>query len=237
MIITETTPVGAIAAAVPASLEVLEKYAIDFCCGGKRAIGEVCREQGLPLAVVMSAIRDAAKDERRDERDWGRESLHALTEYIVTTYHDALREQLPQLAAWAAKVKQVHGSKSPRCAHIEDVIGELSTDLIEHMRKEEVVLFPAIRGLEHGERRHATAIAGPMTVMEQEHDTAGALLADLRRSTDDYVTPAWACATVTALYRGLAQLEQAMQRHVHLENNVLFPRARMLAEQVSRTGA
>jgi regulator of cell morphogenesis and NO signaling len=237
MTITEATPVGDIAAALPASTRVFQKHAIDFCCGGKRAIGDVCREQGVSFAAIASAIHEATTHDGRQQRDWGREPLHALVDHIVATYHEPLREQLPSLEAWAAKVTQVHGSKSPRCAHIQDAIGELSADLNDHMRKEELVLFPAIRSLESGERRHATWIAGPMTVMEQEHDRAGALLADLRRSTDGYTPPAWACATVRALYCGLEELEQAMHLHVHLENNVLFPRARQLAGRLAEDRA
>jgi regulator of cell morphogenesis and NO signaling len=134
-----------------------------------------------------------------------------------------LRAELPRLEAMALKDAAVHGDKEPALRQIEDVLGELSADLNEHMIKEEHVLFPAIRSVDAGTAR--MPISTPISVMEHEHDRAGALLAELRHLSADYVPPAWGCATLRAFYEGLAELEASMHVHVHLENNVLFPRA------------
>jgi regulator of cell morphogenesis and NO signaling len=130
----------------------------------------------------------------------------------------------------ASKVARVHGAKAPFLGRVDDVVGELSADLSEHMRKEEVVLFPTIRAIERGQHLAGDWVAAPISVMRHEHDRAGELLAELNRLTGGYVAPEWACATFQALYRGLQELEEAMHVHVHLENNVLFPRAVKLAQ-------
>ena len=225
MTITETTSVAEIAAAVPSSVRVFQRHGVDFCCGGKKPIGVVCEEQGLSFAELAGAIEAAAAGPADEQRDWAREPFGALIDHIVTTYHDTLREELPRLEGMASKVSQVHGATAVYLARVEAIVRELATDLRAHMRKEEQVLFPAIRALETHEGLAPLRLSTPIDVMEQEHDHAGALLAELRRITEGFVAPAWACQTFRALYHGLAELEASMHVHVHLENNVLFPRA------------
>lgn len=222
MIITEGTAVADIASALPSSVRVFQRHGIDFCCGGKTPLGQACEDRGLSYATVVDAIEASAQEPAADERNWAEEPLHALIDHIVSTYHDPLREALPLLQSMAAKVSGVHISKAPHLARLETIVSELSAELISHMRKEEMVLFPAIRTIEEG-RRSSVPVSVPISVMEEEHDHAGALLAELRTITDDYVAPQWACETFRALYRGLSELEAAMHVHVHLENNVLFP--------------
>jgi regulator of cell morphogenesis and NO signaling len=225
MHISEETLVADIAAALPSSVRVFQRYGIDFCCGGKRPLGVVCEEQGLPFADVAGAIAETQETSSRGPRDWTREPLHAIVDHIVATYHDPLREELPRLETMAARVEQVHGSAAPHLALVRRIVDELSRDLSSHMQKEERVLFPAIRAIDDGSAPRPMRLATPIAVMEQEHDHAGELLADLRRLTDGYEPPEWACQTFRALYHGLAELESQMHLHVHLENNVLFPRA------------
>ena len=225
MIITEATTIAEIASALPSSVRVFQRHGIDFCCGGRTPLARVCREQGVPFAEVVSAIEASAQQRPSDARDWNREPLHALAGHIVTTYHDPLREELPRLESMAAKVARVHGGKAPYLTRIDTIVSELSAELQSHMQKEEQVLFPAIRAIEGNQGRPAVPISAPIAVMEAEHDHAGALLSELRAITDGYVAPFWACQTFHALYDGLAELETAMHVHVHLENNILFPRA------------
>jgi regulator of cell morphogenesis and NO signaling len=224
MSITEKTTIAEITAQVPASVRVFQRYGIDFCCGGKRSVGVVCRDQGVSFTELTQAIEGATAQPVAGDRDWLREPLPVLIDHIVTTYHNALRDELPQLAAMAAKVASVHGAKASFLEPVAEHIRELSTELTAHMGKEEHVLFPAIRARGQ-DRRAAGWIAAPIAVMEREHDRAGELLAELRLRTGGYVVPAWGCGTLRALYRGLEKLEADMHIHVHLENNVLFPRA------------
>lgn len=227
MTITETTTVAEIASAFPGSIRIFQRHGIDFCCGGKRPLGVACRERGIPFAAIASAI-EASTAPSHDQRDWTREPLAAIADHIVTTYHDPLREELPRLEAMAAKVFRVHGGNASNLARLEEIVAELSADLRAHMRKEEMVLFPAIRAIEAGGPA-SVGISAPIAVMEHEHDHAGTLLSELRTLTDGYTAPEWACQTFRALYHGLAELETTMHVHVHLENNVLFPRALGLA--------
>jgi regulator of cell morphogenesis and NO signaling len=229
MTITESTSVGEIAAALPASVRIFQRHGVDFCCGGKKSIGVVCEEQGLSFADLARAI-EAAGAEPVETQDWTTAPLHELIDHIVSTYHEGLREELPRLESMAARMLKVHGGRAPRVlGRIDAIIGELSADLNDHMRKEELVLFPAIRALERGPARGGVAISAPIRVMEWEHDRAGELLTELRSITNGFVVPDWACQTLQALSHGLRDLEASMHVHVHLENNVLFLRALQLA--------
>ena len=225
MTISERTTVAEIATAVPASVAVFHAHGIDFCCGGKRAVGDVCRDQGVAFTELTREIDAAASHTSPDHRDWQHAPLHALIDHIIETHHDRLRQDLPRLQAFAEKARRAHSSRTASFERLADILSELSADLLDHMRKEETVLFPAIRLLEAGDARQGTWISAPVNIMQEEHDRAGDLLAQLRLTADGYVPPEWACATVRALYQGLAQLEHEMHVHVHLENNILFPRA------------
>jgi regulator of cell morphogenesis and NO signaling len=224
MKITENTTVGDIAGALPESVRVFQRFDIDFCCGGKTPLTQVCRERGLDVAEIADAIEEAGAVSR-DDRDWANESLGRLIDHILTAYHAPLREELPRLRALSSKVAQVHGARAWQLRRLDAALGELSAELVAHMRKEEEVLFPAIRRLESGKGSSAIPLAVPIAVMEQEHEHAGRLLAEIRALTDGFSVPEWGCATVRAVYHGLAELEAAMHVHIHLENNVLFPRA------------
>jgi regulator of cell morphogenesis and NO signaling len=228
MTITETTTVAAIAATVPSSVKVFQRHGIDFCCGGKKPIGEVCREQGVSLEAVTREI-DATERRPSGDTDWAQQPLTALIEHVVAAYHGPLREELPRLEGMAAKVLAAHGDHAPYLRRLNAVVGELADDLRAHMQKEEQVLFPTIRELEDGDATLPVPLTAAITVMEEEHDSAGALLAELRALTNGYVAPPWACRTFQALYQGLAELESEMHVHVHLENNILFPRVSALS--------
>ena len=236
MNISENTTVADVAAALPSSVGVFQRHGIDFCCGGQTPLSIACQERGIPFGEIVSAIEASAATQSEDDRDWNREPLHTLIDHIVVTYHNALREELPRLESMAGTVARVHGRKAPDLLKLEAIVTELSAELRTHMRKEELVLFPAIQTIEAGHERPAVPISAPIAVMEEEHDHAGALLSELRTMTDDYVAPAWACQTFRALYQGLSELESAMHVHVHLENNILFPRALALSDRDHKIG-
>ena len=225
MTITENTPIADIATSVPSSIHVFERHGVDFCCGGKRPLAAACAELGLSASEIAREIEDSATTRNAAERDWASASLEELTRHIVARYHDNLRTELPHLESLAAKVKRAHESDAPRLLHcIHAAVRELSADLMAHMRKEEQVLFPAIGTLERS-GACGMPLGQAIRVMESEHDRAGEVLTDLRAATDDFTPPEWACAATRALYQGLGALESEMHMHVHLENNVLFPKA------------
>lgn len=224
MQITEHTFVGDIAAAIPTSVRVFQERGVDFCCGGKKPIGIVCEEQGLSFPDMVAEIEASAAVPAPGQRDWTHEPLHALVDHIIRTYHDPLRRELPRLQAIASKVLEVHGTKLLNLGRIEEIVGDLSAEMISHMDTEELALFPAICALEEG-RSPTLAMGTPIDAMEREHDRTGRLIAEVRDLTDSYVVPEWSCSTLRALYRELEEIETSMHEHVHLENNVLFPRA------------
>jgi regulator of cell morphogenesis and NO signaling len=236
--ITRDSLVGEIATARPASIRVFQKYGIDFCCGGKRPLADVCEERQIAYDQLASAIADAELP--RDDRDWSDARLAELVDHIVQRYHDTLRQELPRLHAMAEKVNNVHGSKMPDTfPRLNSVLRELAEELTSHMGKEEMILFPAVQeleaALEEGRRPQTRfplgALRMPMSVMEQEHELAGNLLAALRELTAGYAPPEWACNTFRGLYSGLEDLERDLHVHIHLENNILFPRAAQLEER------
>jgi regulator of cell morphogenesis and NO signaling len=237
--ITRDSLVGEVAAAQPASVRVFQKYGIDFCCGGKRPLADVCDERQIAYDELANALANAELP--RDDRDWASESLGVLADHIVSRYHDTLRQELPRLTAMAAKVNNVHGDKMPDTfPRLNRVLGELADELMSHMAKEEMILFPAVQELENALREGRPpqsrfprgALRMPMSVMEQEHELAGNLLTALRELTSGYEPPEWACNTFRGLYAGLEELERDLHVHIHLENNILFPRAADLEQQV-----
>jgi regulator of cell morphogenesis and NO signaling len=232
MTITETTTIADIARELPTSIRVFQQRGIDFCCGGRQAIGAVCQTRGLDLPEVIQAIEGSAAM-AADDTDWSRQPLGALIDHIVSAYHRPLQEELTRLESMAATVAHAHGTKAPELARIEAIVTELAADLRLHMRKEEMVLFPAIKALEAGVAGLPIPISAPITVMEHEHEYAGELLAELRLVSHAYGVPEWGCATWRGLYQGLTDLESVLHVHVHLENNVLFPRALELDAHVT----
>jgi regulator of cell morphogenesis and NO signaling len=231
MIITEQTTIAEIASTVPSAVRIFQRHGIDFCCGGKRPIGEVCQEKGLSCNELVQLIQMSNAQPAPDARDWTQAPLTELVDHILTAYHAPLRDELPRLETMAAKVATVHGENAPYMLRVNAIVTELADELRSHMQKEEIVLFPAIEAIEKRATQPSIPLSAPITVMEDEHDHAGRLLAELREITGGYVMPEWGCGTFQALYHGLAELEAAMHVHIHLENNLLFPRALKLANE------
>jgi regulator of cell morphogenesis and NO signaling len=203
----------------PGASRVFFRHRLDFCCGGRRSLEDACREHGLDPIDILSEIDAARPLGAEDAPRWEAAPLPALIDHIVSTYHERLRRDLPDLIEMARRVERKHGEK-PGCpvgltAHLE----EMQLDVLEHLQKEELILFPMI------ERGASAAGAGPVQVMEKEHEHHRESLLRLRQLTGDLEPPAAACATWRALYDGLRQLEQELMEHIHLENNVLFPRS------------
>lgn len=229
--ITDKTTVSEVARAFPAAVRVFEQYGIDFCCGGNKELGEACREKGVPMEGILAGMQQAQAAQAPDSTDWSSASLSELVDHILTKHHAYLWKELPRLSAMLAKVIEVHGERHPELRHpLGDVYAALQRELEEHMWKEENVLFPLVKRLEAGpeggtEWRTAMPVGGPIRVMQMEHDSAGAALRQIRRATSDYQVPEDACNTYRALFDGLNTLEADTHQHIHLENNILFPKA------------
>jgi len=207
--------VGRIAAETPASIRVFEKYGIDFCCGGGIGFGEACTARGLEPGMVLAEIERAAETPAQDPTDWRKAPVDALIDHIIETHHVYLKTELPRLGAMLEKVVAAHGAAVPAIA---EVFEPMKAELEAHLMKEEMILFPLIRSGRPG-------AMGPIRVMLAEHDSAGEALERLRAMTGGYRAPSEACNTWRGLYAGLEELERDLHRHIHLENNILFPRA------------
>ena len=219
----------------PAAVPVFERLGIDYCCGGKRTLKDVLAERGLEWSAVEAQLESTLSASRAtdDLSSWNDAPLSHITGHIVRRYHGRLREDLPRLSAMADKVIAAHGDRHPELRDVAATLGDLRAELESHMMKEERILFPFIEQLEAGGSHPMLGhMASPIAVMEAEHDSAGEALASLRATTGGYVPPADACNTLRAYYDGLATLERELHAHIHLENNVLFPRAQALESQV-----
>ncbi|MGE4085098.1 MAG: iron-sulfur cluster repair di-iron protein [Vicinamibacterales bacterium] len=225
MTINRNSHVSTVATEAPATIRIFQEYGLDFCCGGKRPLADACAERGIDVDLLVARLQTVTTDGGAD-RNWQTAPLCDLVAHIQQRFHGPLREELPRLAAMMAKVVSRHGDHLPQTLHpLQATLTELQDDLLQHMAKEDRLLFPAIVAAEAGESAAASWIDQPIAVMEAEHDDAGRALARMRELTGDYTPPEWACPTFRGLYYGLAELEREMHLHVHLENNILFPRA------------
>jgi regulator of cell morphogenesis and NO signaling len=211
--------VGELVTAHPRAVAVLQRRQIDFCCGGARPLAEACAARGIDPQALLEEVHAEEVRWRADAVRWDERSLPELIDHILTRYHEPLITELPRILAMAHRVQQVHGDKDPRIAELVARVIALKDDLLPHMQKEELVLFPLIRG------GRGMLAGGPITVMHVEHEEVGALLRQIRALTDDFTAPDGACGTWRALWQGLADLEADLHEHIHLENNILFPKA------------
>lgn len=218
--IAPETKVGAIATEYPLATRVFARHQIDFCCGGGQPLSSVCAKKGLDTATIVAEIEKEIAAAPADATRWDVEPLDALIDHILRTHHAFLVEEMPRLEAMARKVNEVHGHKMPEVfpALLNTYLG-LKAELEQHMMKEEQILFPMIQ------MGQGSMAMGPVSVMEQEHENAGCALARLRELTNGYVAADGACNTWRALWAGLEALEADLHVHIHLENNILFPRA------------
>jgi regulator of cell morphogenesis and NO signaling len=234
-----TQTVREIALENPASIRVFEAFGIDYCCGGRKPLAEACAAKNIALDTVITALENGSASSAPLSEDWNAQSLGALAAHIVNAHHAYVRRELPRLAELAGKVVNRHGDTKPELPQIQAKVAQISEELTEHLAKEEVVLFPYITKLERA-KDEGTAkphgcfgtVASPIAMMTQEHEAAGALLVEIRQLSGDYTPPVGACPTFHAFYNGLHEFEQDLHQHIHLENNILFPRAMAMEEAV-----
>lgn len=220
MTISSDSTVGQLATEHPLATRVFARHGIDFCCGGGKPLREACERKGLDTEAILEDIRKEVATSDTPEERWDQAPLGELIDHILAAYHQPLYEELPRLESMARKVLEVHRDKASEMLSelLSSYLG-LKAELEQHMPKEEQILFPMIK------QGQGAMAEGPISVMRHEHESARAALARLRELTKGYEVPAEACATWRALWHGLASLEESLHQHIHLENNILFPRA------------
>jgi regulator of cell morphogenesis and NO signaling len=231
MIVTTQT-VREIALEQPTAIRVFEQFGIDYCCGGRKPLAEACADRSLEIDAVLTALEAAEQKPRTELDNWTDKSLESLSSHIVAKHHAYVKSELPRLAQLAQKVVNRHGSTMPELPLIATTLMHLDEELTEHLGKEEAILFPYIARLEQSvsngtPKPHSCfgSVSNPIAMMTQEHEAAGTLLAEIRRLSGNFTTPPYACPTFHAFYDGLREFEQDLHQHIHLENNIYFPRA------------
>lgn len=242
MNISLTNTVAELAVENPATRRVFEKFGIDYCCGGNRTLVEACHLTGADYEDLIKSLNEATEKVAHaiGDRDWRQESLAATVAHIVDTHHVFTRTELARLNDLLAKVCDRHGANHPELAELQDRFHDLRQDLIPHMLKEEQVLFPYLIQLEQAVKGETTlpepffgTVRNPVNMMEREHDAVGALLREIRSLTSDFSPPQDACISYRTLYGALLDFEADLHLHIHLENNILFPRAVAIEKSVA----
>ena len=236
-----TTTLRSIALEHPATIRVFEQFHLDYCCGGNRPLGDACAERCVAADLVLSALNEAVDNEPISE-DFAQATVSQLIRHIVQSHHAYIRSELPRLQAMADRVALKHGPAHPEATNIQRDLSKLGEELLFHLNKEERILFPYIEQIEQSqEEKSAQPIAGfgsvegPIQQMIHEHEDAAALLNEMRTTTHEFTPWPGACPTTVGLYYGLKAFESDLHRHVHLENNLLFPRALALEQELFAT--
>lgn len=226
-----TQTVRDIALANPASIRVFEKFGIDYCCGGRIPLEEACARKSLAVSEVAAALDKASAQTEEKGEEWAAAPLSDLAAHIVNTHHAYVNREVPRLKELAQKVVNRHGDSKPELPIIQSKVAELGEEMAQHQAKEEMILFPHICRLEQAAKEGTAkpkspfgTIANPIAMMTREHDSAGVLMAEIRKLSHDFAPPAGACPTFQAFYSSLHEFEQDLHQHIHLENNILFPR-------------
>ena len=213
------------------TVPVLEKYDLDFCCKGKRTLAEACTQKGLLIEAVMKELEEATDETINRKMPFNEMNAEQLIGYIFIHHHFYVKQSMPSIAAHLTKVVAKHAEKYPYLAEVLNLFNQLKNEMILHMHKEETVLFPRIKEVEslyHFKQKKnlgSNYINGPVAVLESEHDEAGEIMYTIRQLTNNYTAPEGACTTFAVTLAGLKEFEEDLHRHVHLENNILFPLA------------
>lgn len=230
--VTFNTTVGAIVADDFRTARVFEKNGIDFCCGGKISLADICHEKKIDPATLLEEIREAKNtpaDRSHNYSDW---ALPFLADYIVNTHHAYLNKNIVQIEAYTNKIAEVHGEHHPEVIKIAAIFARIATDMAVHLREEEDVLFPAIKRIDDARKAGNTPEAADMetivtalTKLDQEHQVIGDAVHSIRHLANGYAIPEDVCNTFAVTYHKLQEFEDDLHKHVHLENNILFPKA------------
>lgn len=208
---------------------VFKSFGIDFCCGGAVKLKDITNDYEVntrELYEALYAVDNSPSEITEDYKSW---STEKLIDHIINTHHNYVRETIEQLLPMITKVEMVHGHWRPELKEIKSLFNELADELLPHMQKEEMILFPAIRKISSANKEVSNnpfgSVKNPINMMEHEHDIAGQLMKQINTLTNNYTTPKGACATFVVVYKVLNAFESDLFTHIHLENNILFPRA------------
>jgi len=219
---------------------VFEKYNLDYCCNGKRSLQKACEEENVPVDKIVEDIKNIYS-QKINMLDFNNIKLYQLAEYIVYTHHSYIKKEIPQILSYLEKVSTKHGKRYNELYKISELFVDLSNELTHHMHSEETILFPRIKQLEQNgfepipfDITHYQYLELPIIDMEDDDEDADITMAKIKRLTNNYTPPADACTTFKLLYSSLHAFEIDLHQYVHLENNILFPKALILEKEIQR---
>ncbi|MRJ10819.1 iron-sulfur cluster repair di-iron protein [Ornithobacterium rhinotracheale] len=218
---------------------VFKKYKIDFCCRGGRPLQEVCEQKNLNYTQILEDL-DKAKQKNAEGIDFKSFPLDLLADYIEKTHHRYVEDKVPVLLQFLNKLCRVHGERHPELLEIDQEFKTITQELAEHFAKEEQILFPFIRQMVTADRSgeeipqaHFGSVENPIEMMKQDHENAGEIMAKIANLTSQYTPPADACNTYKVTFAMLQEFEEDLHKHIHLENNILFPSAIKLEKKLN----
>lgn len=211
---------------LPKSSDVFKKHRIDFCCGGNIPLAQAIEEWHVDEATILAELKDVYEQGANTENleVWTNSDSNTIIDHVISHYHNPLREELAMLSPYVTKISRVHGDNHPELIKVSELFYAFKKEMLEHAEKEETVAFPLIRGLEANTVEDRAGAIALIHELEKEHDAAGAILREIREITSDFALPGDACGTYTLVFKRLEALEGDTFIHVHLENNILFPR-------------
>lgn len=220
--------------------EVFQRHSIDYCCGGNRTIAEASHLAGVDIKVLQLELNEIQSTVTAQTLDrYGDWSLDLLIHYILENHHNWLKVKIPEMLPVVQKVAQVHGESHPETVEIESLFQELVNDLIPHMQKEEIVLFPYLENLIAAQKSGQVlpapffgSLENPISGMEADHESVGSLMESINKLSVKYTVPKDACSSFRLVYSFLAEFEADLHQHIHLENNIIFPKARAMANEL-----
>jgi regulator of cell morphogenesis and NO signaling len=239
--ISSTTKVRDVALELPQSTRLFEKFKIDYCCGGDQLLATACASAGVDVQNVLELIEQVQQMPAPGNTtvNWQEASATELVMHIVDKHHVFTKSEMARLEPLADKVVGAHGANHSELLALRDLMRQLFEDLRPHMFKEEQILFPFIIALDKARQENRRApfapfgtVNNPIRMMLMEHDTAGDLLREMRKLSSDYTVPADACISFRTFYDALEAFERDLHQHIHLENNLLFPKAIELEEML-----
>jgi len=228
-VFTAQSIVGEIVTKFPKASDLFKAYRIDFCCGGNRPLSEALKERNLHEEEILTKLNQLYHEAmERDEKaiDWNKASFSQLIDHIINKHHRYLSEELPQLSPYVTKVLRVHGAEHKHLAKVHSLFNQLKVELEQHTIKEEIESFPLILQYENDpSEENLELLRKHVAELEDEHDGAGDIIKEIRDITADFTPPSGACGTYRLVYQRLENLESDLFEHIHLENNILFPRS------------
>ena len=229
---TSAKTIGEIVAADFRTAKIFDNHGIDFCCGGKVALAAVCNEKGLDFVRITSELEAVQREPVERSQNYSSWTLPFLADYIVNTHHVYLKENDEQIASYAKKIADVHGAHHPEVTQIATIFDKIANDMTAHLKEEEEVFFPALKRADAARIAGATpdskdreTIRASLLRLHREHEEIGDAIHKIRHLSKEYAIPDDACNTFMLTYQKLREFEDDLHKHVHLENNILFPKA------------